>query len=226
MSDVSTTETQTKDQPGKAALSTDVQKPPEKYQRVPKGEANQRTDGSSIVIGEVTDCSTSLEDYMKSPDLKPISEVEKTLLFKKEEPGESFESYKLQTKDQLGKTAPSSDVPNPPNKEEAKHRKADDLSYEVTDCSTSLEEKDIYMESQGQPLREDIKTLNFKKEEPEESFEKYTTTENGEGASKCNRSLKCMICNKEYHTRVGLYKHNKVNHPEQIGKASTLLCRE
>ena len=30
-------------------------------------------------------------------------------------------------------------------------------------------------------------TLNFKKEEPEESFEKYTTTESGEGGSKCNK---------------------------------------
>ena len=41
-----------------------------------------------------------------------------------------------------------------------------------------------------------------------------------------NRDHKCIICNKQYHTRAGLYKHNRMYHPEEIGKTSNMFCRE
>ena len=42
-----------------------------------------------------------------------------------------------------------------------------------------------------------------------------------------NRDHKCIICNKQYHTLAGSYKHNRMYHTEEIGKTSSnMFCRE
>ena len=94
-------------------------------------------------------------------------------------------------------------------------------------CSEMISENEAKQDlvDERQHLYMEDGTLRGAQKSPNEEVE-YVSGNTTVTEVHVNRDHTCIICNKQYQTRAGLYKHNRVYHPEEIGKTSNMFCRE